>query len=126
MARPGLAGAVASLGDAERALALARLRTGTVRFEADWLAATLLAHHERLTPLLRSPVPARHPHLAEAVRAFAEHGFSIAASAAALHLHPNTVAYRLDRWHHHTGWDPRTWDGLTRSLAAMALYPDEG
>jgi DNA-binding PucR family transcriptional regulator len=33
------------------------------------------------------------------------------------------VKYRLDRWEQLTGWDPRTWDGLTASMVALGL-PD--
>ncbi|MDX2649113.1 helix-turn-helix domain-containing protein [Streptomyces sp. PA03-1a] len=125
MPRAGLAGAAESIGDAERALVVARERGCTVSFDDKWLIATLLPQRDRLAPLVRSTVPRSHPRLAEAVLAFAHNGFSISASAAVLHLHPNTVSYRLDRWHHHTGWDPRSWDGLARSLAAIVLYPPE-
>lgn len=125
MPRAGLTGAAESIGDAERALVVARDRGCTVSFDDKWLIATLLPQRDRLAPLVRSTVPRSHPRLAEAVLAFAHNGFSISASAAVLHLHPNTVSYRLDRWHHHTGWDPRSWDGLARSLAAIVLYPPE-
>lgn len=125
MPRAGLAGAAESIGDAERALVVARERGRPVSFDDKWLIATLLPQRDRLAPLVRSTVPRSHPRLADAVLAFAHNGFSISASAAVLHLHPNTVSYRLDRWHHHTGWDPRSWDGLARSLAAIVLYPPE-
>ena len=63
-----------------------------------------------------------HPHLAEAVLAYGRHGFSIAASAKGLYLQPNTVTYRLDRWQHLTGWNPRSLDGLLNSVVALNLY----
>ena len=118
--RAGLAGATESLTDAERALALAERRGEVVHFDQDWLLATLLPQASRLTPLTANAAAQDHPHLAEAVRAYAGHHFSITASAEALHVHANTVKYRLTRWQELTGWDPRTLDGLMRSLISMA------
>jgi hypothetical protein len=122
--RPGLAGAAAGIVDATLTLAVAQRQGGVVRFDAAWLFATLLPQLDRLQPLVEAGTAADSPHLADAVRAYAEHGFSITASAEALHVHPNTVKYRLDRWRHHTGWDPRTLDGLLRSLLNIAFAPD--
>ena len=51
----------------------------------------------------------------------ASHGFSVSAAARALHLHTNSLAYRLERWKQLTGWDFRTADGLLRSLASLKL-----
>ncbi|MCC5949132.1 MAG: helix-turn-helix domain-containing protein [Nitriliruptoraceae bacterium] len=53
-----------------------------------------------------TPVAAEHPHLADAVRTFAEAGFSVSEAGRRLEVHANTVAYRLDRWEELTGWDP--------------------
>jgi hypothetical protein len=117
--RPGLAGAADSLADAERALTLAHRLGTVVHFERDWLLATLLPQAHRLAPLTRTDAGREHPHLAEAVRAYAGNHFSIAAGAEALDLHANTVKYRLSRWHEITGWDPRTLDGLMRSLISL-------
>jgi DNA-binding PucR family transcriptional regulator len=111
--------------DAERALSLAVRTSGAVDFHDRWLDATLFAHRHRLAPLLRTEtdVAGSHPHLASAVRAYAGQGFSVSAAARSLHLHPNTVSYRLERWRQLTGWDPRTVDGLTRSLLSLRLFP---
>ncbi|WP_345633777.1 PucR family transcriptional regulator [Rugosimonospora acidiphila] len=121
--RSGLGGATESLLDAERALAVAQQSPegGIVSFRSSWLLATLLPHAERLGPLLDAGKATNQPHLYEAVRAYADHGFSIAATAEALHLHPNSVKYRLDRWQQLTGWDPRTLEGAQRSLLSIAL-----
>jgi sugar diacid utilization regulator len=121
--RGGLAGAAESLIDAERALALAERRGEMVHFDQDWLMATLLPQAARLAPLARATAAEDHPHLAEAVRAYAHHHFSITASAEALHVHANTVKYRLTRWQEITGWDPRTLDGLMRSLVSLTTLP---
>jgi hypothetical protein len=119
-ARPGLPGARASLEDAEQTAAI----TGpgqVARFEDAWLWATLAGADDRLSGLLAPgrAVGAEHPHLVDAVQAFAAAGFSVSAAARSLALHANTVSYRLDRWHDLTGWDPRTFAGLTRSVAAL-------
>ncbi len=118
--RPGLTGARTSLEDAERTLPVTPA-AATARFEDVWLWATLGGASERLDPLLATGrgVAAEHPHLAEAVEAFATARFSVSEAARRLGLHANTVAYRLDRWAELTGWDPRSFPGLSHSLAAL-------
>lgn len=120
--RAGLAGARESLGDADRALELAE-PGGVARFEDEWLWATLLRVAPRLADVVAegTATAAQHPHLAETVLVFADAGFSVSETARQLSLHANTVAYRLERWHALTGWDPRTFAGLTRSLASLRL-----
>lgn len=124
MSRVGLAGAANSITDAERALALAASSCAVVRFADDWFAATLAAHRDDLAALLEAgaAIAAEHPHLAEAVLAFARSGFSISAAAREIHLHANSLAYRLDRWAQLTGWDPRSLDGLMKSLMCLKLF----
>jgi sugar diacid utilization regulator len=120
--RRGLGGARDSLTDAELTLAVIEVgATGT--FEEAWLWATLQGAATRLGPLLApgSEVAVAHPHLAEAVEAFAGAGFSVSEAARRLSLHANTVSYRLDRWTELTGWDPRRFPGLVRSVAALRL-----
>lgn len=118
--RLGLRGARASLVDAELTLEVTPMGE-TGRFSDAWLWATLSGSQERLRGLLEvgAGVADKHPHLAEAVRAFGEHGFSVSEAARRLELHANTVGYRLDRWAELTGWDPRAFPGLVRSLAAI-------
>lgn len=122
LTRDGLAGARLSIGDAERAADVADL-AGLHRFETTWLWAVLSREAERLQPLLAEGrrVARENPPLAETVEAFATHHFSVSAAARELHVHPNTATYRLDRWFELTGCDPRTFDGLARSLAALRL-----
>lgn len=118
--RVGLRGARASLVDAE--LTLEVTPAGALStFDDTWLWATLAGSQERLRALLTVglEVATTHPHLAHAVRAFGEHGFSVSEAARHLEVHANTVGYRLDRWSELTGWDPRTFPGLVRSLAAI-------
>lgn len=121
--RDGLAGARDSVGDARAALRLAQRRGTPVRFEEEWFAILVSQSEERLAPLLAGGRDAarRSPALAETVLAFAEVGPSTAATADRLHVHPNTVNYRLNRWQELTGWDVRTADGMARSVAAVLL-----
>ncbi|MFB7271111.1 PucR family transcriptional regulator [Streptomyces sp. NPDC056244] len=124
--RAGLPGAADSFQDADGALSLAlRQGGGTVRYSVAWLQASLAEQSRRLGDVLGAGArtAAAHPHLAAAVTAYADHGFVPTAAARALNVHPNTVVYRLDRWTTLTGWDPRTRDGLMRSLLALDLGP---
>jgi hypothetical protein len=118
--RSGLRGARASLVDAELTLEVTD-EGGDASFDDAWLWATLTASEDRLAAVLADGVDVAraHPHLAQAVLAFGEHGFSVADAARHLEVHANTVAYRLDRWSGLTGWDARTFPGLVRSLAAL-------
>ncbi len=124
--RTGPAGAALGLLDAQDALhrAAGPDRTGgTVRFADDWLLAVLGRESARLAePLAGGAAVARaHPALAATVRAFAEQQFSITACARVLHIHPNSAKYRLDRWQTLTGWDPRSFAGLSASMVCLAL-----
>lgn len=123
VARPGLGGARLSIIDAERALMVAERSGGLQRFEDCWLQALVIRGEDQLRPtlLVGIDVAKKDQHLAEAVTAFAESGFSVAATARTLMIHANSVTYRLERWHRLTGWDPRTFSGLAKSMAALEL-----
>ena len=123
VARSGTAGARLSIADAERALALAMREGGTVRFEEKWFPSVVLRSQEQLHELLSvgCAVAARNPHLAQAVGAYAESGFSVSETARQLSLHANSVTYRLDRWQQLTGWNPRSFSGLVSSLACLEM-----
>jgi hypothetical protein len=63
--------------------------------------------------------------LAEAtVRAFAAADLNVARAAAALHVHGNTVRYRLARIAETTGHDPRTFAGLTELVCVLETLED--
>jgi sugar diacid utilization regulator len=119
--RLGWEGAQESVEDALQVLALAR--PGVTRFEDAWVDATLVAGRDRLAVVTEEVrgLAQRSSHLAEAVVAFAEEGLSVVSGARALHIHPNTMIYRLERWKSLTGWDARTFDGLQRSLACLRM-----
>ncbi|RNL62485.1 PucR family transcriptional regulator [Nocardioides marmoriginsengisoli] len=118
--RTGLAGARESIRDAVEALAGTDVAHPVAGFADSWWLACVAAQASRLEPVLGTAreVVADNPHLVAAVRAFADAGFSVAAAAKELHVHANSVAYRLDRWDQLTGWNPRTFTGLVHSLAA--------
>jgi hypothetical protein len=121
--RAGLRGAAQSIADARLAAgAAARLPVPAVlRLDECWLDAVVLAERDRLSVIFApiAEVARTRPHLAAAVTAFAESGMQVTRAAQRLNLHPNSLSYRLDRWGSLTGWHPRTFDGLRRSLAAI-------
>lgn len=119
--RPGFAGARSTVIDAFEAYRLSPQRGAPVRFADDWVAAALVAAGPRLdAPCeIALEVAERSPHLADAVLAFAAEGLSVVGAARALQVHANTVIYRLERWQTLTGWDARTFPGLSLSVAAL-------
>jgi len=121
LVRAGLAGAETSISDAERALVVAEQGGRATPFEDAWLRASLVDSRDRLLPLFTEVrrVAGEQPQLAETVLAFADCGLSLAHTADALHIHANTVAYRLGQWHKLTGTDPRTFEGLVRSVVGI-------
>lgn len=121
LVRDGLDGARLSIGDAERALALTT-RPRVIVFEQVWPWALLARDLDRAQPLLDTArrTARAHPHLAEAVTAYASSG-SIADAGRSLGVHPNTITYRLERWAELSGWDARNFDELLRSVIALRL-----
>ncbi|MFD2472681.1 helix-turn-helix domain-containing protein [Amycolatopsis silviterrae] len=123
LARPGLAGIRLSMGDAARALRLAEAGgRAAVRFEAEWFRATIPDLVPLIGPLVEPArrVAAEQPDLADAVVAYAESGFTLRGTGSALALHPNSVSYRLSRWHQLTGLDVRSFAELALSFVAVA------
>ena len=120
--RTGLPGARTSIGDAARAVAVAPAGE-SARFDDTWMWAVLADERDRLDDIVAAidDVVRDHSDLAETVLGYAEAGFSPARAADGLFVHANTVSYRLRRWHELTGWDPRTFEGLARSVAAIRL-----
>jgi hypothetical protein len=121
--RSSVRGAAESLADARLALAAASTGHRVLNFGEVWIDACVLSQAARLRPLVADAVgiARAHPHIAEAVLAFAGASMSIADTARAMHLHANTITYRLDRWAHLVGWNPRTFDGLVRSVVSCRL-----
>jgi purine catabolism regulator len=97
-----IAQAAHSLRDAELAADRAALGDGAVvHFEELDLATFMVSEigAARLAPKLAVPLAVlrEHPALREALGAWFEHDLDIVAAAKALHLHPNSVRYRLSR-----------------------------
>lgn len=128
MEAEGPAGVYSSLLQAERALELAVLRRRTCRFDEDWFGVTVLSQGELARKVLARgiEVATSHPHLAAAVRTFAHADFSVAESARRLLVSHNSLRYRLNRWRALTGWDPWSYDGLSRSMTALELVDEVG
>lgn len=57
--------------------------------------------------------------LADTVEAFSSEGLTLAGAAKRLHIHPNSVAYRLNRWQELTGLNPRNFSDLALSVLAV-------
>jgi purine catabolism regulator len=99
----GIGRAVESVADVPASLRDARLaaRAGVVDYEDLDLATLLLseAAPERLAPRVRRIVSVldEHPPLRDALVTYFEHDLDVPATAAALHLHPNSLRYRLSR-----------------------------
>lgn len=115
LARQGLKGAAESLTDAEAALRLSLARGRPASFEDEWMPIILMLDADRLE-ILVSAMAGAPTHLEEAVVFWAYSDFSIPAAAKKLHIHPNTLKYRLDRWREVTGWDPRNRHDLELTL----------
>jgi hypothetical protein len=90
-----------SLRDAELALERATSEETVVAFEHFDLGTLLLseASPERLEPKVAEVVAVlrEHPALYEALVAYFDHDLDVSAAAAELHLHPNSLRYRLTR-----------------------------
>ncbi|WP_051165321.1 PucR family transcriptional regulator [Nocardia testacea] len=120
---PGVAGAARSLRQAQLALSATSARNPVSNFGSDWLINCVMSLADLLDHEVHhaAEIAGAHPSLRETVTAFAEADMSITLCARTSHLHANTVVYRLGRWRELTGWDPRTFSGLTRSVVACAL-----
>lgn len=121
--RLGMQGAAVALVDATDALRRAGPKQPLVEYAEDWLMSSLAAVAPRFEVLLEAGRRAarEHPHLAEAVRAYAASRYSVSGCARTLHIHPNSARYRLDRWKAVTGWDVETFAGLATSMVALDL-----
>lgn len=122
--RIGLAGAALSVADAVLALGAASGQHRVSRFEENWLPSIVLAQSATLRALVERQLPtvAANAVLRDTVEAFAEQNLSVARTAGVLQLHPNSVLYRLTRWEQLTGWDARSFHGLTTSLLACWIH----
>jgi hypothetical protein len=119
----GIGGAARSVEEARLALTYATDGVSIARFDEDWFGACLTSRVELIDSVVsRAREAARaNDGLRATVVGFAAADMSIAQTARTMHLHANTVTYRLDRWLALTGWDPRSFEGLTKSVVACVL-----
>jgi hypothetical protein len=61
----------------------------------------------------------------ETIRAFSDADLNVAKAAERMHVHPNTVRYRLGQIATKTGHDPRTFKGLVDLLCIVEMGADE-
>jgi hypothetical protein len=61
----------------------------------------------------------------ETIRAFSTADLNVAKAAEQMHLHPNTVRYRLQQIATKTGYDPRTFAGLVDLICILETTGDE-
>jgi PucR C-terminal helix-turn-helix domain/GGDEF-like domain len=62
----------------------------------------------------------------ETIRAFSSADLNVAKAADRMHVHPNTVRYRLQQIATKTGYDPRTFAGLVDLICILETTDDEG
>ena len=60
----------------------------------------------------------------ETIRAFADADLNVAGAAERIHVHPNTIRYRLQQIATKTGHDPRTFAGLVELLCILDSLGD--
>jgi hypothetical protein len=61
----------------------------------------------------------------ETIRAFSNADLNVAKAAEQMHVHPNTVRYRLEQIAIKTGHDPRTFTGLIDLICILEVTDDE-
>lgn len=122
LTRPRLDGAQQSLHDAELAYqAASRLGQETILFRDRWFEAVVLHLRDSLNYLADGPaaVLADDDVLRRTVASLLHADGKLTQAGEELHLHPNSVAYRLRQFTQITGVDPRTTQGA--ALARLAL-----
>ncbi|HEX8084230.1 MAG TPA: helix-turn-helix domain-containing protein [Solirubrobacteraceae bacterium] len=114
----------AAYEEARRALRHASAARPVVRLEevslADELTAGADAAARRTVPAAARTI-AKHPALVETVVALADNDLNVARTAAALHLHANTVQYRLRRIEELTGADARRFATLSELVLGLRV-----
>jgi len=119
----GLSGALDSLRCAERAHRVAQARDEAVLFRRDWFACVTCDAADVLRPLV-APLVAELSASEEAlatVAAMIRSGGNVTATARELHVHANTVAYRLERLRKLTNVDLRDPCGMLDAHLALML-----
>ena len=66
------------------------------------------------------------PMMRETLQAFGEADMNVTRTARALHVHPNTLRYRLRRIRERTGRDPHSFSGLVDLICLVTLLSEAG
>jgi PucR C-terminal helix-turn-helix domain/GGDEF-like domain len=61
----------------------------------------------------------------ETIRAFADADLNVTKAAEQMHVHPNTIRYRLQQISNRTGYDPRTFTGLVDLICILEITASE-
>jgi|SRR5690625_902853 len=121
--RDGIESTPTSIGQARLALTSASSSQPTSFFTERWLESCATSQLELIEAEIAHAVAVatNNPALAHTIRQFAASDMSIARCAREHHLHPNTVSYRIARWLTLTGWNPRDFSDLSKSVVACVI-----
>lgn len=61
----------------------------------------------------------------ETIRAFADADLNVTKASEQVHVHPNSIRYRLAQIAANTGYDPRTFAGLVDLMCILEVIDDE-
>lgn len=116
-------GLAAAGAQAREVLRLASSRPPGLYGLGDVLLEYQLTRPSEALPLLAAPLAAldRNPDLVTTLETYLAENQDRRRTAAALHVHPNTLDYRIKRIVELTGLDPATTEGLTLLAAAVTV-----
>ncbi len=120
----GLDGAARSLAEACRLLSCARdLGAQVLRWRHDWFRCLVIEAADSLEPLVADAVTTLRAseEARDTLHALLGANGNLTATARSLHVHANTVAYRLQRLQDLCGLDVRARDGLLTARLALTL-----
>lgn len=119
----GVLGAARSIHQARLALTSATLTQPVKTFSDSWLESCATSNSPIIASEIAHAVEVARSNTAVAatVSRFADSNMSAAQCARDSHMHVNTVTYRLDRWEQLTGWNPRKFSDLSKSVIACIV-----
>lgn len=124
LVRSSLDGARMSMRDAELAhQAATKLDLDDVPFRDEWLTCVVLSFSRQLSAIIEPwlQILDAEPEAARTLEAFLRSDNNLAAAGRQLHVHPNTVAYRLGRLRKLSALDLRSTRGTCEASALLAL-----
>lgn len=124
LVRTGLDGARLSMLDAELAhQAAIKLGHNHVLFRDEWLDCAVLSFSHELMAIIEPwlKILREEPEATKTLEAFLHSDTNLAATGRLLHVHPNTVAYRLSRFRELSSIDLRSTRGTREASALLTL-----